>query len=95
MTVEEFHARDAAFRGQSEARVQSAIDSATTRTDEDIFEDDTEDAIFYLAAHILVSSPTGADARLKGEGFMSLYLVERQCLEALHAGCLGLTLGVC
>jgi hypothetical protein len=67
------------------ARIQTAIDDATARTDASIFGADTEAAIFYLAAHLLAASPSGKDARLKGEGFQSLYLEERQRLEALHA----------
>jgi hypothetical protein len=71
------------------ARIQTAIDDATARTDASVFGVDTEAAIFYLAAHLLAASPSGKDARLKGEGFASLYLVERQRLEALHAPILG------
>ncbi len=95
MDVAAFRVRGPEFLNQTPERVQAALDAATLRTDEDIFEDDTDSAIFYLAAHLLAASPTGADARLKGEGFVSLYLQERQRLEALHAGCLGLTLGGC
>lgn len=66
-------------------RITRAIASATARTDAAVFGDDTADAIFYLAAHLLAASPSGKDARLKGEGFESLYLAERQRLEAIHA----------
>jgi hypothetical protein len=72
-----------------DARIQAAIDDATARTDSSVFGVDTEAAIFYLAAHLLVASPSGKDSRLKGEGFQSLYLEERQRLEALHAPVLG------
>lgn len=72
-------------------RVQQALDSATRRTDATIFGADTDDAIFFLAAHLLSASPTGKDARLKGEGFQSLYLEERRRLEDLYAPLLATT----
>ena len=68
-----------------DTRIQAALDSATRRTDATLFGADTDDAIFYLAAHLLAASPTGKDARLKGEAFVSVYLAERQRLEAIHA----------
>jgi hypothetical protein len=67
------------------ARVQAALDSATRRTDASVFGADTDDAIFFLAAHLLAASPSGKDARLKGEAFESLYLAERRRLEAIYA----------
>lgn len=67
------------------ARVQAALDAATRRTDPAIFGADTDDAIFFLAAHLLSASPTGKDARLKGEGFQTIYAEERQRLEAIYA----------
>ena len=93
MTVAEFRVRAPEFKGHSDARVQAALDAATDDTDADVITGvDTENAIFFLAAHLLCSSPTGVDARLKGEGFRSVYLTERERIEAKHAGCLGLTL---
>ena len=74
------------------ARVQAALDSATRRTDASVFGADTDDAIFFLAAHLLAASPSGKDARLKGEAFESLYLAERRRLEALYAPLLAATL---
>lgn len=93
------------FRGATPARVQGAIAQATLRTDSSIFGTDpvtvgtvtitkTDAAIFYLAAHLLVSSPTGTEARLKGEGFVSVYLEERHRLEAELGPLLGTSLGV-
>lgn len=85
MTEAEFRDRGPEFQGASSARVQAALDAATRRTDAEVFGGLAEDAIFFLAAHLLVSSPTGKDARLKGEGFVSVYLEERVALEALVA----------
>ena len=76
-----FRARAPEFRGAADARVDAAIASATARTDATIFGARTDDAIFFLAAHLLASSPTGTEARLKGEGFESVYLAERHRLE--------------
>jgi hypothetical protein len=74
------------------ARVQAALDSAMRRTDASVFGTDTDDAIFFLAAHLLAASPSGKDARLKGEAFESLYLAERRRLEAIYAPLLAATL---
>jgi len=101
MTVGEFLARAPEFRTLKsdatggEARIQAALDDATRRTDATIFGDDAESAIFFLAAHLLAASPAMKDARLKGEGFVSVYLEERRRLEALYAPMLALTLDVC
>lgn len=98
MTVADFLARAPEFRTfkseatNGEARIQAALDAATRRTDSSVFGDDTDSAIFFLAAHLLASSPSGKDARLKGEGFVSLYLEERRRLESIYAPMLAATL---
>lgn len=98
MTVAEFLARAPEFRtfkseaANGEARIQAALDDAARRTDADVFGDDAESATFFLAAHLLASSPSGKDARLKGEGFASLYLEERRRLEAIYAPLLAASL---
>ncbi len=89
-----FRARAPEFRGATPARVTSAISQATARTDASLFGAQTEDAIFFLAAHILVSSPTGTEARLKGEAFDSVYLAERKRIEAEKGPMLGLVIGL-
>lgn len=88
-----FRARGPEFRGATDARVDAALAAATRQTDTTIFGASADDAIFFLAAHILVSSPTGTEARLKGEGFESVYLSERRRLEAQFAPLLAATLG--
>lgn len=99
MTVGEFIARAPEFRTLrsdatgGEARIQAALDDATARTDATVFGDHTDAAIFYLTAHLLAASPANKDARLKGEGFVSVYLEERRRLENLYAPMLALTLG--
>lgn len=98
MTVAEFLARAPEFRTfksaaeGGESRIQAALNDATRRTDASVFGDDTDSAIFFLAAHLLASSPSGKDSRLKGEGFVSLYLEERRRLEAIYAPLLAATL---
>jgi hypothetical protein len=101
MTASEFLARAPEFRtfystatGGS-ARVDAALADATARTDATVFGVHTDAAIFYLAAHLLAASPANKDARLKGEGFVSVYLEERRRIENLVAPMLALTLDVC
>jgi hypothetical protein len=56
-----------------------------------VFGDTYEDAIFYVAAHILTISPSGKAARLEGGDIAhTLYLDERQRLEREAGCCLGL-----
>lgn len=99
MTVDDFLVRATEFRTLrsaatgGDARIQAAIDDATARTDATVFGDHAESAIFYLTAHLLAASPANKDARLKGEGFVSVYLEERRRLENLVAPMLALTLG--
>ncbi len=101
MTVSEFLARAPEFRTFHStatgggARIEAALASAEARTDATVFGVHAEDAIFYLTAHLLAASPANKDARLKGEGFVSVYLEERRRLENLVAPMLALTLDVC
>lgn len=95
MTVAEFLERAPEFRTfksnapNGEARIQAALDAATRRSDAAVFGDETDTAIYLLAAHLLCASPTGKDARLKGEGFVSVYLQTRNELVGEKCPLLG------
>ena len=73
----------------ADARVQAALDAAAARTDADVFGANENEAHFYLTAHLLSTWPGGKPARIRGEGFGTLYLTERMRLEALCAPVLG------
>jgi hypothetical protein len=93
LTLEQFRARAPEWSTAKDARVNAALAAAETRTDPDVFGDRTDDAHFFLTAHLLSVSPTGKAARLKGEGFGTLYLSERERLEREAAACLAPSLG--
>ena len=89
LTLAQFYTRHPEFATESgnataDAYAQAALDAAAKRTDAEVFEDDTDEAHGLLAAHMLVARPQGKAARVRGEGFQTLYLTERQRLEALH-----------
>jgi hypothetical protein len=88
-----FRTRGPEFRATSNERVQAALDAAEARTDATFFGDHTDSAHFFLAAHLLVSMPQGKAARVRGEGFRSLYLEERERLERMCGHGAGLALG--
>ena len=80
-----FRVRFPAFSETGDTTVQAALDQAALRTDTVVFDTLTDDAHGYLTAHLLSAAPDGQPARLKGEGFQTLYLEERQRLEDLVA----------
>ncbi len=71
------------------ARVTAALAAADRQTDATLFGDDREEAIMWLAAHILAADPLGKDARVIGKKAIpleagTLYMQERARLEALY-----------
>lgn len=62
--------------------VQPALDDATRRTDPQVFGAETDQAIRWLAAHLLISGPNGRLVRdALGKNGQSTYLDERRRLE--------------
>ncbi len=78
MTPTEFVDRHGEFSEIGTPLVQAAIDDATRRTDAEVFGTSTEEAIGWLAAHLLISGPNGRAVReALGRGGESTYLNER------------------
>lgn len=83
MTRAEFRALFPEMSKCTDPQVDAALAQALARTDASVFGDLAESAQGYLAAHLLSAWPGGKDTRIKGEGFASLYLAERERLEDL------------
>jgi hypothetical protein len=82
MTVEHFIARHGEFSEIEEAVIQAALDEATRRTDAEVFGTRTEEALGWLAAHLLIAGPNGRKVReALGKRGLSTYLDERARLE--------------
>lgn len=64
------------FEGASNALLQDAIDKATRRVNPDMFKDTTDDAIEFLACHIVALSPYGQAARLVAADRSTTYLTQ-------------------
>jgi hypothetical protein len=60
----DFLARFPEFEPASKAMVEQAIDEAGRNVDAEVFDDKTDDAIRWKAAHLLAISPFGQQARL-------------------------------
>lgn len=83
MTVDEFIVRHGEFALQvASGKVAAALADATRRTDAEVFGENTEEAIGWLAAHLLIADPAGKAVReALGRGAQSTYLNERERLE--------------
>ncbi len=95
ISLEEFRVRGPEFKATGDERIEAALAAAEVRTDPDYFGAHTDAAHYFLAAHLLTAMPQGKAARLKGEGFGTLYLNERERLERLCGMGVGLTFGGC
>jgi hypothetical protein len=83
MTPTEFLVDHPEFAKVNTARIQRAIDFATVRTDATVFGDFYDEALGYLVAHILATSPTGREAATKADPATTVYLTARRALEDL------------
>lgn len=93
MTRDEFKTRAPEWKTARDERIDAALTQATARTDASLFGASTDDAVFFLAAHLLAVSPSGKAARLEGgKVARTLYLDERERLEREAAACLGVSL---
>lgn len=82
MTPTEFTDRHGEFSELEPETLQAALDEATLRTDSEVFGTSTEEAIGWLAGHLLVAGPNGRKVReALGKGAESTYLNERARLE--------------
>ena len=91
LTLAQFRVRGPEFVKTADTVVQAALDAAEARTDAAVFDTLTNDAHFWLAAHLLAASPQGREARLAKDSEKTLYLVERERLEVLCGGGWGST----
>lgn len=66
MNAQEFVARFPEFRTGMQL-IPAVLAEATRSIDAEVFGDRTDDAIGYLAAHLLASSPYGRSQRADGE----------------------------
>jgi Protein of unknown function (DUF4054) len=82
MTVEEFRARFAEFRTAGDPLVESVLAEATRRVAPEVYGELTNDAVGYLAAHLLAISPFGKNMRLEDDKsettFWSEYIAIRK-----------------
>lgn len=90
MTAAEFIAVRGEFKAvydRDAARVTAALAAAEAQTDATMFRDSREEAVMWLAAHILAADPLGKDARIVGKKAQetTLYMRERMRLEELYA----------
>ncbi len=82
MTPTEFLDRHGEFSEIETATVQAALDDATRRTDAEVFGGSTQEAIGWLAAHLLISGPNGRAVREQlGKSGQSTYRDARALLE--------------
>lgn len=87
----QFMVRGPEFVKIAEATIQAALDAAELRTDAAVFDTLTDDAHYWLAAHLAAASPQGREARLSKDSEKTLYLVERERLETICGGGWGST----
>lgn len=73
MTQDDFLAAFPEFRAAG-AMIPTKLAEATRRVDSSIYGDRTEDAIGYLAAHLLAMSPFGVNLRKEDDKTKSSYL---------------------
>lgn len=64
VTAAQFKAEFAEFEGAPNALVQAKLDLALRRTPADVWGDQQDDGIKYLAAHLLALSPKGRELKL-------------------------------
>ena len=82
MTADAFLVAHGEFSEITTDAIQAALDDATRRTDADVFGAETDAAIGWLAAHLLIAGPNGRSVReqLVKDG-QSTYMDERKRLE--------------
>lgn len=81
-----FRARWPEFATLADSQVQANLTAAARRCDSRVFGDDTDEAVGYLAAHLLAMSPGGQQARLEGKEGTTTYYAEWQRLARQRAG---------
>jgi hypothetical protein len=82
-TLSTFRAARPEFAEATDSQVTAALVAAEAQTDVEVFGDLTDAAHMWLTAHLISATPGGVSARLKGEGFATLYRTERERLETL------------
>lgn len=73
MDTTTFKARFPEFGRLPDPVIQDAINRATLRTNATVMGDQTDEAIGYMAAHLLALSPFGQQARMSEPGKMTTY----------------------
>ena len=86
MTPTEFKAEFAEFAGASDSIVQAKLTQAEAETDAAVFGAQVDDAVKYLAAHLLALSPFARDMKLVDKGGETVYGRQRRRLERIYAG---------
>lgn len=85
MTREEFRLRFPEFRTASDGLIDRVIGEAVRSIDPDRFGDQTDDAVGYLAADLLTTSPFGKSQRLEDDKSETTYRkrylqIRQQCV---------------
>lgn len=73
MDIPTFKARFPEFSRLPDPTIKDAIARGTARTNSTVMGDQTDEAIGYMAAHLLALSPYGQQARLSEPGKMTTY----------------------
>lgn len=85
MTPEDFRVRFPEFRTAPDGLVTRVLGEATRSIDDSVYGAQTDDAIGYLAADLLVTSPFGKNQRLEDDKSESTYrksylAIRKQCV---------------
>jgi hypothetical protein len=85
-TAATLKARFAEFGPTPDAVVTACLVAAANQVDPRLFGDDTDEAVGWLAAHKLASSPHGVQARLEKTSPETVYLAEWRRIARTRAG---------
>lgn len=81
VTLSSFRVSYPEFLNTADALCEAKIAAAVLRTSEDIFGDNTDEAVMLLAAHLLSVSPQGESARLEVDEKQTVYGLELRTLR--------------
>lgn len=82
-TLSDFRARFPEFAKTSDALIQSQMDGAALECNEDSYGNLYSEAVLYLTAHRIASSPYGQTSRSKDAGKTTTYQINFERIQAL------------
>lgn len=86
MDLTTFRASFPEFAATPDETVEAKLAEADRRVDARVFGDKADDAVGYLTAHLLATSPFGQHARLEDKSEETIYLQEWRRLARSCAG---------